>query len=45
MFLSNLLCGSVENYYLEGGRDDNTARSLILQELIKVSLDVLNQKE
>ena len=36
MFLSNLLSGSVENYYLEGGDNDNIAGSLILQELIKV---------
>jgi hypothetical protein len=45
MFLSKLLSGSVENYYLEGGDNDNIAGSLILQELIKVSSDVLNQKE
>ena len=45
MFLSNLLSGSVQNYYLEGGSKDNIVNSLVLQELIRISLDVLNQKE
>jgi hypothetical protein len=45
MDLSKLPSGSVQNDYPKGGHEENTARNLIIQELIKVSSHVPNQKE